>query len=44
MERVRNEYYEGQAHKTQESDTVKRALEDLKYQHEEGMRVLSIKD
>ncbi len=44
MERIREEYYEGQAFKTQESDNYKRALDDLRYQSEESLRILALKD
>jgi len=36
--------YEGQAYKTQESDNLKRAMDDLKYQQEESLRIINLKD
>jgi hypothetical protein len=44
VEKLRNEFYEGQAFKSQEAENLKRAMEDLKYQHEESMRMLNLKD
>ena len=44
LEKIRNEFYQGQANQSQEVENLRRALEDIRYQNEENLRLLNLKD